>query len=126
MRALGDERSRELVARFVDAWNRDDVAAIVAMLREDASFSMPPLPTWFRGRDDIAAFLTTRVFRTTWRFEVTSAGGQPAMLGRRPDPGGERYELRVLAVFTFEGELVAEITKFLGDGVLERFRRPVR
>ncbi len=58
LRALGDERSRELVARFVDAWNRADVAAIVAMLSEDASFSMPPLPTWFRGRDDIAAFLT--------------------------------------------------------------------
>ena len=75
------------------------------MLSEDASFSMPPLPTWFRGRDDIAAFLTARVFRTTWRFEVTSAGGQPAMLGRRRDPGSERYELRVLTVLTFEGEL---------------------
>lgn len=46
------------------------------------------------------------------------------MLGRRPDPGSERYELRVLAVFTFEGELVAEIINFLGDGVLGRFRRP--
>ncbi len=86
LRALGDERSRELVARFVDAWNRADVAAIVAMLSEDASFSMPPLPTWFRGRDDIAAFLTARVFRSTWRFEVTSASGQPAMVGRRRDP----------------------------------------
>ena len=72
LRALGDERSRELVARFVDAWNRADVAAIVAMLSEDASFSMPPLPTWFRGRDDIAAFLTARIFRSTWRFEVTT------------------------------------------------------
>ena len=85
LRALGDERSRELVARFVDAWNRADVSAIVAMLSEDATFSMPPLPTWFRGRDDIAAFLTGRVFRSTWRFEVTSAGGQPAMVGCRRD-----------------------------------------
>ena len=105
LRALGDERSRELVARFVDAWNRADVSAIVAMLSEDASFSMPPLPTWFRGRDDIAAFLTARVFRSTWRFEVTSAGGQPAMVGRRRNPDSGRYELGVLTVFTFEGEL---------------------
>ena len=37
LRALGDERSRELVGRFVDAWNRADVTAIVAMLTEDAS-----------------------------------------------------------------------------------------
>ncbi len=121
LRALGDERSRELVARFVDAWNRADVSAIVAMLSEDASFSMPPLPTWFRGRDDIAAFLTARVFRSTWRFEVTSAGGQPAMVGHRRDPGGARYEPRALSVFTFEGERIAAITSFLGPGVLGRF-----
>ena len=113
LRALGDERSRELVARFVDAWNRADVPAIVAMLADDASFSMPPLPTWFRGKDDIAAFLTARVFRSTWRFEVTSASGQPAMVGRRRDPDSGRYELGPLTVFTFEGELIAAITAFL-------------
>ena len=118
LRALGDERSRELVARFVDAWNRADVPAIVAMLAEDVSFSMPPLPTWFRGRDDIAAFLAARVFRSTWRFEVTSASGQPAMAGRRRDPGSGRYELRALTVLTFEGELIAAVTSFLGAGVL--------
>ena len=118
LRALGDERSRELVARFVDAWNRADVAAIVAMLSEDVSFSMPPLPTWFRGKDDVAAFLTARVFRNKWRFEVTSAGGQPALVGRRRDPGGRRDEVRALTVLTFEGELISAMTAFLGRRVL--------
>jgi RNA polymerase sigma-70 factor, ECF subfamily len=122
LRALGDDRSRELVARFVDAWNRADVAAIVAMLREDATFTMPPLPTWFRGGDDIAAFLSGQVFRSPWRSEVTSAAGQPAIAGYRPDRGGERYELRALTVLTFEGELIAAMTAFLGTGVLERHR----
>jgi RNA polymerase sigma-70 factor (ECF subfamily) len=127
LRALGDERSRELVARFVDAWNRADVAAIVALLSEDASFSMPPMPTWFRGKDDIGAFVTALLeaastLGATWRFEVTSASGQPAMIGRRRDPESGRYELGVLAVFTFEGELIAAITSFLGAGVLGRFR----
>ena len=122
LRALGDERSRTLVARFVNAWNRADVAAIVAMLSEDASFSMPPLPTWFRGKDDIAAFITARPFRSTWRFEVTSAGGQPAMVGRRRNPESGRYELGVLAVLTFDGELIAAITAFIGPRVLGRFR----
>ena len=79
---------------------------------------MPPLPTWFRGRDDIAAFTTGRIFRSTWRFEVTSAGGQPAMVGRRRNPGSGRYELGVLAVFTFEGELIAAITAFIDPAVL--------
>jgi RNA polymerase sigma-70 factor, ECF subfamily len=127
LRALGDERSRELVARFVDAWNRADVAAIVAMLSEDASFSMPPLPTWFRGKDDIAAFVTAllegaRTSGATWRFEVTSASGQPAMVGRRRNPDSGRYELGALTVFAFEGELIAAVTAFLGQGVLARFR----
>ena len=126
LRALGDERSRALVARFVDAWNRADVAAIVAMLAEDARFSMPPLPTWFRGRDDIGAFITellegARALGATWRFEVTSAGGQPAMVGRRRNPDSGRYELSVLAVFTFERELIAAVTAFIGTGVLGRF-----
>ena len=123
LRALGDERSRALVARFVDAWNRADVAAIVAMVSEDASFSMPPLPTWFRGRDDIAAFLTARVFRSSWRFEVTSASGQPAMVGHRRDPDSGRYELRVLTVFTFEGELITAITTFLKREATDDFVR---
>jgi RNA polymerase sigma-70 factor, ECF subfamily len=127
LRALGDERSRELVARFVDAWNRADVAAIVALLSEDASFSMPPLPTWFRGRDDIGAFITALLeaagtLGSTWRFEVTSAGGQPAMVGRRRNPDSGRDELGVLAVLTFEGERIAAITAFIGPGVLGRFR----
>jgi RNA polymerase sigma-70 factor (TIGR02960 family) len=108
LRALGDERARELVAGFVDAWNRADVAAIVALLRDDATLSMPPLPTWFRGKDDIAAFLSARVFRTAWRFEVTTASGQPAMAGYR---GGQ---LRALTVLTLEGEEIAALTAFLG------------
>jgi RNA polymerase sigma-70 factor (ECF subfamily) len=127
LRALGDERSRELVARFVDAWNRADVAAIVAMLSEDASFSMPPLPTWFRGRDHIGAFIaalleTARTRDSTWQFEATSAGGQPAMVGRRRNHESGRYELGVLEVLTFEGELIAAVTAFIGPGVLGRFR----
>ena len=82
---------------------------------------MPPLPTWFRGREAIATFLTTRTFRSTWRFEVTSAAGQPAMAGRRLNPETGRYEPAARSVVTFEGELVAAITSFLGPGVLGRF-----
>ena len=122
LRALGDDRSRELVARFVDAWNRADVAAIVAMLREDVTFSMPPLPTWFRGRDDVATFLSVQVFRTEWRFEATHAGGQPAIAGYRRDREDGPFELRALTVLTFDDELIAAMTAFLGAEVLERHR----
>ena len=45
------------------------------------------------------------------------------MVGHRRDPESGRYELRVLVVFTFEDELIAAVTAFLGAGVLGRFRR---
>jgi RNA polymerase sigma-70 factor, ECF subfamily len=57
LRSIGDERLREAVERYVRAWERDDVAAIAAMLTDDATFSMPPQPTWHSGRAAVAAFL---------------------------------------------------------------------
>ena len=119
LRALGEERSRELVSRFVEAWNDGDIPGIVALLREDASFAMPPLPTWFRGRDDIAAFLARqfddgRVLGSRWRFEATSASGQAAVVGHRRDPDTGQDEHATLTVIAFEGELIAAVTAFMG------------
>ena len=120
LRALGDERSRELVVRFVDAWSRADVEAIVAMLTEDASFTMPPLPTWFRGRADIAR-LPHRA-RLPHALAVRGDERRRAARDARPPARRERrVRAPVLTVFTFEGERVAALTAFLGDGVLDRF-----
>src|SRR5438128_15222 len=57
LRSLGDEGLREVVDRYVDAWQRGDVDAVVGMLTEDAAFAMPPLETWFRGHEAITVFL---------------------------------------------------------------------
>jgi ketosteroid isomerase-like protein len=91
LRALGDERARALVSGFVDAWDRADVDAIVAMLAEDATFSMPPLPAWFRAREDIRKFAAERVFEHPWRFTEVRMNGQPAMIGHRRDPESGRF-----------------------------------
>ena len=54
LRSLGDEEVRELVDRYVDAWERCDVEAFAAMLAQDATFAMPPMSTWYRTRDGIS------------------------------------------------------------------------
>src|SRR5439155_3262172 len=54
LRTLGDDGLREIVDRYVDAWERNDVEAFAAMLAEDATFAMPPLATWYRTREGIA------------------------------------------------------------------------
>jgi RNA polymerase sigma-70 factor (ECF subfamily) len=122
LHALGEERSRELVARFVEAWNSADIPGIVAMLAEDASFSMPPLPTWFRGREDITDFLNSqfdegRVLSSLWRFDVTSASGQTAMIGYRSDPKSGRDDHSTLTVLEFDGEQIAAVVAFMGQDV---------
>jgi RNA polymerase sigma-70 factor (ECF subfamily) len=127
LRGLGDERARELVTRFLEAWHRADVGAIAAMLSEEATFTMPPLPTWFRGPDDIASFIVARIDAartsgTKWRFELTSANGQPALIGHRRNADTGSYELGMLAVLTFDGELIESVTAFIGPDTLRRIR----
>ena len=57
LRSLGDDEIRAIVERYIEAWNRGDVDAVVAMLAEEATFSMPPNFEWFRGREAIRDFL---------------------------------------------------------------------
>src|SRR3989441_6619964 len=57
LRSLGDHAVRDIVDGYVDAWERGDVDAVVAMLTDDAGFAMPPLASWFRGGAAIKIFL---------------------------------------------------------------------
>jgi RNA polymerase sigma-70 factor, ECF subfamily len=52
LRTLGDDAVRDLVDRYIDAWERNDVEAFTAMLAEDATFAMPPLASWYPRRTD--------------------------------------------------------------------------
>jgi RNA polymerase sigma-70 factor (ECF subfamily) len=53
---LLDAATSALLARYVQAWETDDVAGLVALLKEDATLTMPPLPSWFRGEKQFAGF----------------------------------------------------------------------
>jgi RNA polymerase sigma-70 factor, ECF subfamily len=81
LRTLGDAGVRDLVDRFVEAWEGGDVEAIRALLTDDAVLAMPPWPTWFRGRDDVADFLGRGplIPGRSWRLVRTRANGQIAL-----------------------------------------------
>jgi RNA polymerase sigma-70 factor (ECF subfamily) len=112
-RELGDEAQRQLVESFIAAWSRADVDGIVKLLAEDATFTMPPLPCWFRGRDALRTFLAERVFALSWRFLATSANGQPAIAAYRWDAATQTFRLDVLNVLELRGERIAGIHAFL-------------
>ena len=88
--ALGDEQLNGIVQRFVQAWARSDVDAIVGMLTGAATLAMPPIPSWYRGRDAIETVLRATVLDgvRSWRKLPTSANGQPGsrLRARRRGP----------------------------------------
>lgn len=124
-RSLRDEFDRALVDRFIDAWRRGDVDGIIAMLAENATFTMPPLPGWFHGRSDIATFLRTHVFVLRWRFVECRASGQPAMAAYRWSETSSSFELEVINVFTVRSDNIDAITAFPNRALCERFGLPL-
>jgi RNA polymerase sigma-70 factor (ECF subfamily) len=115
LRALGDDEVRALVDRYVDAWERDDVQAFAAMLAEDATFAMPPLATWWRGRDSIATWAAGFSMNGLWGWKaiVTRANGQPALAFYSWDEGEQAHLPFALNVLTLRGSQVSDVVAFI-------------
>jgi RNA polymerase sigma-70 factor, ECF subfamily len=115
LRTLGDERLSEIVEAYMAAWERNDVDAVVAMLAEDVSFSMPPLGTWFGGREQVAAFLAGFPLSGEWRWRPlrVQANGQPALAFYSWDEDAGSYRPFALNVLSFSGDRVSDITAFI-------------
>ncbi len=115
LRSLGDEGVRRVVESYVDAWEQGDVEAVVAMLTEDAAFTMPPMQTWFRGREEIAIFLAKQPLSGLWRWRTVRvrASGQEALAFYTWDPEQESFQRFALNVLTLRGEEIAAVDAFL-------------
>ena len=115
LRSLGDDRVRELVESYMEAWERCDVDKVVSMLAEDAAFTMPPLGTWFGGRDEIEVFLRLSPMSGDWEWKPlrVRANGQEALAFYAWNPGEDAYTRFALNVLTFRGELIAEVDAFI-------------
>jgi RNA polymerase sigma-70 factor (ECF subfamily) len=126
LRALGDVELRQIVDRFADAWERNDVDAVVAMLADDARMAMPPWPSWYRGRDAIATFLRSwpLSLRKRWQLLHTGANGQPAVAGYLSDEQTIAFRAETIIVLTFQAARIKEITAFRSPELFSRFGLP--
>ena len=121
LRSLGDERTRQLVHAYVDAIERADAPALVAMLTEQVVWAMPPLPTWYRGREAVSGFLAQFGFNERWRHLPARANGQLALGCYTLDPLTGRWVASALDLLRLEGDRVAESDYFLTSELLRRW-----
>jgi RNA polymerase sigma-70 factor (ECF subfamily) len=117
-----EARQRELLDRYVAAFENADVAALLAVLTEDASFEMPPFPTWFRGRAAIGAFLGARMRELGNASAVrTSANGQPAVALYT---GKGTRRLHSLHVITVAPQGISRVVAFQDTAAVRHFELP--
>jgi RNA polymerase sigma-70 factor (ECF subfamily) len=124
LRQLGDDSLGELVARYVDAWERCDVEAFAAMLTADATFAMPPLASWYQGRDAIALWAAGWPMSGAWRWRAvaTRASGQAALGFYAWSEADERYRPFALNVLGLRGAQVSDVTAFIARSAAPRDR----
>ena len=115
VRALGDQRLADIVQRYGDAWEQGNVEAVVALLSEDASFTMPPLSTWYLGRRAIAEWLRAEPLagHQKWRLLPVRANGQLAAAFYVRDEGADCFLPLALNVFAFDGDRISGVTAFI-------------
>jgi RNA polymerase sigma-70 factor (ECF subfamily) len=108
------DSDRELLARYVQAFERYDMEALTSLIREDATQSMPPHDLWLSGRDDIFAwwFGPGIGCRGSRMLPAPQANGSPAYGQYKPDPAGG-YEPWALQVLELEDGKLGELTFFL-------------
>jgi RNA polymerase sigma-70 factor, ECF subfamily len=115
LKSLGDEHLREIVERYADAWERNDVDTVVSMLADDVAFTMPPMARWFQGIEGVRGFLErwSMLPDWGWRSIPTIANGQPALAFYSWDAEQGAHVPFAVNVLTFEGEKIKEVDAFI-------------
>jgi RNA polymerase sigma-70 factor (ECF subfamily) len=110
-----DAADAELLARYVEAFERYDMDALTALIHEDATQSMPPYDLWLSGRDDIFAWWVGPGIgcRGSRVIPTTAANGAPAFGQYKPSESGDGYEPWALQVLEIENGKIVELTFFL-------------
>ena len=125
--ALDDEQ-RLLLDRYVKAWEVSDLEGFVALLKEDAIYTMPPWREWFRGRDNIRSFFEM-AWRTgdygNFRLTTTSGNGRPAFAVYSRSRAGGDWHAHSIQLLTVTHGAIASLTGFKKPDLFGSFGLPV-
>ncbi|TPG34380.1 sigma factor-like helix-turn-helix DNA-binding protein [Mycolicibacterium hodleri] len=118
-----DERRRATLDRYCGAFERGDVVALTDLLRADVALEMPPLTTWFVGRDAVTAFLAARAFGGPGEVSMLAirANGQAAAADYRLGADGMLCAHALHVLTEDESGAIATVTVFLDVGPFDAF-----
>jgi RNA polymerase sigma-70 factor (ECF subfamily) len=126
-----DHKVRELLERYLEAWQLADIDAFVRLVTEDVRFSMPPMKAWFEGRDAVARFIDEMVFAAARPYGISLrqgwCNGQPAFATYEPDDEGRLVAsgLQVLDIGEEDGNLqIQAVVSFRDAGLAVRCGLP--
>jgi RNA polymerase sigma-70 factor, ECF subfamily len=126
LRELDDARLREIVTGFAGALERRDTDGLVALLSEDVTWTMPPLPHWYQGLAAVTDWAVQVPLGScgSWRHLPVGANGQPAMACYLWDDRAEAHLAWAVNVLTLRGDRIAEISSFVGRDHVTAFGLP--
>jgi RNA polymerase sigma-70 factor, ECF subfamily len=121
---LLDPDHQSLLERYVDAFERYDIPAVVALMREDAVLTMPPWDTWLQGREELAAWmLGPGIGCKGSRLIPLEVNGTAGFASYKPAPSGRLEPWSIQVIEVADGEIVAQ-HNFIGAALFEQFGLP--
>jgi RNA polymerase sigma-70 factor (ECF subfamily) len=117
-----DPDQRAVLDRFAAAFENADTSALAELLREDVAFEMPPMLTWFAGRQTVLRFAASQLFAVPERFRMVpvTANGQPALAAYMRGHDGA-YRAHAVLVPTITRTGIARIVSFGDPGLFPAF-----
>jgi len=123
-----DKAAQSQLDDYMRAWETGDANALMALLKADATFSMPPIPSWYCGREVVGGLVAKTIFagdaRGRWRLYPTRANGQLAFGLYRHDPERDLYTAYGVQVLTIDSAQIADITTFRVPSLAPYFKLP--
>jgi RNA polymerase sigma-70 factor (ECF subfamily) len=119
----------DVLHKYLQCWEEHDLDGLIALMRHDITFAMPPFANWFRGADAIRSFLESPRFTAFWSRGLaaftTRANGLPAFAWYARASDGA-WRVHSLHVMRFEATTLVEVTNFIGAYYFSRFNLPVQ
>ncbi len=125
---IPDSQTRELLDRYVRAWESADIQGIISLLSDEATFPMPPLPLWVQGKPAIHALISGTILsgdaQGRWKLVPIRANGQPGFAFYRIDEAARTYHPFALQIVTVENGLISDATTFGFPLLFRHFKLP--